>query len=77
MGASRLTDIAKALIAEGRPADTPVLLAHNVSLPDERIMESSLAQLVSEERVFPTPLIVMIGKVAGLRHHKASDLLAG
>jgi uroporphyrin-III C-methyltransferase len=77
MGASRLTDIAKALIAEGRPADTPVLLAHNVSLPDERIMESSLAQLVSEGRVFPTPLIVMIGKVAGLRHHKASDLLAG
>ena len=45
MGRASAADIAKSLIAAGRPGETPVLVAVNVSLPNERIIHGRLDAL--------------------------------
>ena len=48
------------------PKPTPVLLAANVSRHNEQRFFSTLKELAYEEKNYPTPLIVVVGKVAGL-----------
>ena len=72
MGGSRLDSIRKSLLAEGWPAATPVLLVHNVSLPDEQTFETTVGQLGDVD--YPTPVIALVGDVARLRHQTASGL---
>ena len=74
MGASRLPTIARALMAEGRAADTPALLVHNVSLPDEQVFDTTLGALVADTSNYPTPLIMLVGYTAALRNHAAADI---
>lgn len=45
MGRDAAPEIARALIAAGRAPDTPVMIAVNVSLPDERIIHGRLDAL--------------------------------
>jgi siroheme synthase len=45
MGRAAAGEIARNLIAAGRPGDTPVLVAVNVSLPNERIIHGRLDAL--------------------------------
>ena len=73
MGASRLRSISEALILQGWAKNTPVVLVYNVSGKDEAIFETSLGQLQDEAdtTVYPTPLIVLVGNVAGLRMRAA------
>lgn len=68
MGASKLQEIARSLIENGRADDTPVLLAYNVSLPDETFYDTTLRRLRDETNHYPTPLIVLVGDVAACRH---------
>ena len=76
MGAQQLQAIATQLIdKEGWAFNTPVLLTYNVSRPDEQTFETTLWNLRNGEmQNLPTPLIALIGYVAGLKHHQASDI---
>ena len=76
MGAKQLQAIATQLIdEEGWAFNTPVLLTYNVSRQDEQTFETTLWELRNgEKKDLPTPLIVLIGNVAGLKHHQASDI---
>ena len=76
MGAKQLQTIATQLIdKEGWAFNTPVLLTYNVSRPDEQTFETTLWNLRNGEmQELPTPLIALIGYVAGLKHHQASDI---
>ena len=76
MGAKQLQTIATQLIdKEGWAFNTPVLLTYNVSRPDEQTYETTLWNLRNGEmQNLPTPLIALIGYVAGLKHHQASDI---
>ena len=76
MGAKQLQVIATQLIdKEGWAFNTPVLLTYNVSRPDEQTFETTLWNLRNGEmQELPTPLIALIGYVAGLKHHQASDI---
>lgn len=76
MGAKQLQTIAIQLIdKEGWAFNTPVLLTYNVSRPDEQTFETTLWNLRNGEmQNLPTPLIALIGYVAGLKHHQASDI---
>ena len=88
MGAKQLQAIATRLIdEEGWAFNTPVLLTYNVSRSDEQTFETTLWTLRNDEGIedkkdcralkisdLPTPLIALIGNVAGLKHHQASDI---
>ena len=76
MGAKQLQVIATQLIdKEGWAFNTPVLLTYNVSRPDEQTFETTLWNLRNGEmQNLPTPLIALIGNVAGLKHHQASNI---
>ena len=76
MGAKQLQAIATQLIdKEGWAFNTPVLLTYNVSRPDEQTFETTLWNLRNGEMLnLPTTLIALIGYVAGLKHHQASDI---
>ena len=76
MGAKQLQAIATQLIdKEGWAFNTPVLLTYNVSRPDEQTFETTLWNLRNGEmQNLPTPVIALIGYVAGLKHHQASDI---
>ena len=76
MGAKQLQTIATQLIdKEGWAFNTPVLLTYNVSRTDEQTFETTLWELRNGEmQNLPTPLIALIGNVAGLKHHQASDI---
>ena len=64
MGAKQLQAIATQLIdEEGWAFNTPVLLTYNVSRQDEQTFETTLWELIA-----------LIGNVAGLKHHQASDI---
>lgn len=67
MGASNIQTIAQKAITEGRKPKTPVVLAYNVSKPDEEIEYSTLHEISISTRKYKTPLIVTIGEVA---HHR-------
>lgn len=76
MGTKQLQAIATQLIdKEGWAFNTPVLLTYNVSRPDEQTFATTLWNLRNGEmQHLPTPLIALIGYVAGLKHHQASDI---
>lgn len=76
MGTKQLQAIATQLIdKEGWAFNTPVLLTYNVSRPDEQTFATTLWNLRNGEmQNLPTPLIALIGYVAGLKHHQASDI---
>jgi uroporphyrinogen III methyltransferase/synthase len=69
MPAATLADIAEALIGEGRPADTPAVLVHNISLGSERRLYTSLGELRYSVVVEATPLLLVVGKVVGFENY--------
>ncbi len=88
MGAKQLQAIATKLIdEEGWAFNTPVILTYNVSRKDEKTFEATLWSLRNDDGIedkptgkhlhiaeLPTPLIALIGNVAGLKRHQASDI---
>ena len=65
MGVANLRAIADALVAEGRPADTPAAVVENASLPGQRVVRARLSEVADaaeRESVVP-PAIVVIGAV--------------
>jgi uroporphyrin-III C-methyltransferase len=63
MGRAAATDIARELIAAGRAPDTPVLIAVNVSLPNERLIRGQLSALAFLVRAISEtdPTLLLVG----------------
>src|SRR5207237_6871546 len=68
MGLRRLPEIVERLLAAGRPGDTPAAVVENGSLPGQRVVASSLAELpaaVTREGLSP-PAVIVVGDVVRL-----------
>jgi uroporphyrinogen III methyltransferase/synthase len=64
MGAGRVAEIAKALVAGGRPESTPVAAVRYGTRPDQRTVRATLGT-IAEIGVDP-PSAIVVGDVAGL-----------
>ena len=66
MGLSTAGSIAARLIEAGRETSTPALVVEHASLPDERRILTTLADLGRDTRGLDGPAILIIGEVAAL-----------
>jgi siroheme synthase len=69
MGLSRLPVVADQLLAHGRSIDTPAAVISRGTLPDERVVVTTLgglAETVTREGL-ATPALVVVGEVVRLR----------
>jgi uroporphyrin-III C-methyltransferase/precorrin-2 dehydrogenase/sirohydrochlorin ferrochelatase len=69
MALDRLDSVAAELVKRGRPADTPVAVIRNGTLPDQQVLVGTLrtvAEQVSSAGLRP-PAVVVVGEVVGLR----------
>jgi uroporphyrin-III C-methyltransferase len=69
MGVERLSEVVERLRAHGSPAETPVALVENGTLPDERVVAGTLEDIVeraARARVRP-PAVIVVGEVVRLR----------
>lgn len=69
MAMSNLETIAKTLLAEGKPADTPAAVIQNASLPGQRMVQASLGTIaaVCRREGIEAPALVLIGPTAVYR----------
>ncbi len=74
MGASRMKEIAKLAIAQGRPSSTAVLIAQSVSTQEEKYTHYSLKDLVENEYKLKTPLLMVIGNVVDVHKRNVKTL---
>ncbi|HEY8104941.1 MAG TPA: siroheme synthase CysG [Gemmatimonadales bacterium] len=69
MGVERLGEVVSRLREHGRAVETPIALVENGTLPNERVVEGTLADIVeraSRARVRP-PAVIVVGGVVRLR----------
>ena len=82
MGLRRLPEIVERLLAAGRPGDTPAAVVENGSLPGQRVVASSLADLpaaVARAGMSP-PATIVVGEVVRFlrdQNHHAGGRSAG
>ena len=71
MGVTRLADTAAALIAAGRPSDTPVALVERGWTPEQRTTTTTLATAAADAVAagVRAPAVVVVGQVVALRDH--------
>ncbi len=69
MGVGKLDEIASALIAGGRPAETPVAIVERATLPSQRVTTGTLATITkhAEAAGVTSPAVTIIGEVVGVR----------
>lgn len=74
MSMDRLDLIAGELIAHGRSADTPAAVVHRATLPGERVVRASLAELPEAARraEIGAPSVVVVGEVVDVLASDAS-----
>lgn len=65
MGGAAVTEIAAALLRAGRPAATPVVLAHKVSLPDATYIDATLGAVAAGAVPVAAPVLILIGETFG------------
>ena len=70
MAGANISSIAKKLIIAGRDADTPAALVYNVSLPNQKTFFTSLKELQFSVIKYPTPVIIIIGKVVSFENRE-------
>jgi uroporphyrinogen III methyltransferase / synthase len=68
MGVRQLPQIARSLVAAGRPADEPVAIVQRGTLPDQRTVTGTLQSIaeVARREDVRAPAITVVGPVAGL-----------
>lgn len=71
MGVKNLPHIADALLAAGRPAETPAAVVADAALPSQSLVRGTLGTIAGLASAVRPPAVVVIGEVAGL------DLAAG
>ena len=67
---------AQRLLAQGRPADTPVVVIENCSRADQRIVRLPLSALAHGLGDAHGPVLVMLGQAMAARAHQAIDKTA-
>lgn len=67
MGGKEAANTAQRLLAQGRSADTPVVIVENCSRADERIVRMRLRDLEAGLAAASGPVLVMIGEALALR----------
>ncbi|MEG3092058.1 uroporphyrinogen-III C-methyltransferase [Sphingomonas sp. PB1R3] len=81
MGRAAAPEIARQLIAAGMPAETPVMIAVNISLPTERLITGRLDALGFLTRTIghKDPALLLIGEAVGARripaHGRPHDMV--
>ncbi len=68
MGLSRLAEIARELMAHGRPTDEPVAVIENGTTPDQRVTVATLSTIADRaaERGVRNPAVIVVGAVAAM-----------
>jgi siroheme synthase len=66
MGVSSLPAIIASLLEAGRPADTPVALIQQGTLPAQKLVTGTLANILEISDEIQSPAIIVIGKVVDL-----------
>jgi uroporphyrin-III C-methyltransferase len=76
MAMRTLDRITASLIAGGLPADTPAIVVADATLPDQRVLESTLSCIAVEAEAagFAPPAIVGIGAIVALRRLLTSGI---
>jgi uroporphyrinogen III methyltransferase/synthase len=71
MGITTASHWSRALIAHGKPADTPVAVVRRASLPDQETLSTTLGDLaeVLQHKKLRPPAIIIVGDVAGRREY--------
>ena len=69
MAVRNLPRIAKALIEHGRDPATPAAVIQWGSLPNQKVIEGTLAEIAGKTTAEMTPAITVIGDVVNLREH--------
>ena len=77
MGGREAAATAQRLLAQGRRADTPVVVIENCSRPDQRIMRLTLATLAHGLGPSHGPVLVMLGDAMQMRQQQAADPAEG
>ena len=74
MGVERLAEVVRELRANGRAPETPVALIENGTLPNERVVVGTLADIVAEaaRSQVHSPAVIVVGEVVRLRGALAS-----
>src|SRR5882724_607393 len=69
MGVERLAEVVRQLGSNGRAPDTPIALIENGTLPNERVVIGTLADIVgeAEREQVRSPAVIVIGEVVRLR----------
>ncbi len=70
MGVNNLPEICRQLIAHGLPRDTPAALVERATLPEERCIAGTLADLpaLAVAQGVKPPALIMVGAVVRLHH---------
>ena len=76
MGLPGLADILRELIAHGLPASTPAALVERATLPEQRVIQGTVADLGDRARAADVtgPSTTIIGNVVGLRRPAADGV---
>lgn len=74
MGGREAIATARRLLAQGRPAATPVVVIENCSRPDQRILRIELGALEQGLGGTHGPVLVMLGEAMALRDSQQPDL---
>jgi len=74
MGVERLAEVVEHLTAYGRSLDTPIALIENGTLPSERVVAGTLADIVEQARrkQVNSPAVIVVGEVVRLRETLAA-----
>ena len=73
MGGREAIATAQRLLAQGRRADTPVVVIENCSRPEQRIARLNLSQLALGLGDKQGPVLVMLGEAMAMRASQAQD----
>jgi uroporphyrin-III C-methyltransferase len=71
MGGREAAATAERLLAQGRRADTPVVVIENCSRPDQRVQRLTLSTLAHGLGPAHGPVLVMMGEALRMRAHQA------
>lgn len=66
MGASTAVEVARRLVAAGRPCDDPVAIVHGATTSNQRVERLELADLAAGQAAVTSPSVIVIGPVARL-----------
>ncbi|OYO26262.1 uroporphyrinogen-III C-methyltransferase [Janthinobacterium sp. PC23-8] len=73
MGGREASATAGRLLAQGRRADTPVVMIENCSRPEQRVVRLTLSQLALGLGEQQGPVLVMLGEAMARRARQAAD----